>query len=231
MKKKDKKELWIRIRSYQFEDLVPPGLEEKITAFFKGENAGFLAFSDKIARKHQWTRDFACRAVEEYKKFTFLAVISKFQVTPSKNIDTAWHEHILFSRAYRDYCSKILRHTLDHHPELFPADQQTIRYSQQFKSTIKLYTQEFGHEPPGDVWGLAKFKKRESNDDFSSCGGWSSTDEPLHSIFEGQGGEFHGAGASGSWEDASSDSGSSDSGGGDSGAGCSGGCSSGCGGD
>ena len=27
-----------------------------------------------------------------------------FGVTPSKVIDQVWHEHILFSRAYRDFC-------------------------------------------------------------------------------------------------------------------------------
>lgn len=232
---KEKKELWIRIRDYQFSDMVHPNLEEKISAFFNRKSPMLFAFADKISRKHKWKRNFSVRAIHEYKKFTYLAVLSQFQVTPSKVIDIVWHEHILFSRGYRSFCTGVLRYELDHHPELFPMEELTDRYSQQFNKTLNLYRKEFGEEPPSDIWGITKYMKdKDWSDaiDLSSEVG-DSYGDPICSLFEGDDGQFGGGGASGFFGDHDSiDGDEQDSGdSGDSGSSCSSGCSSGCGGD
>lgn len=235
----EKKEVWLRLRNYYFNHVVNPGLFDRIAAKFGKANPSYHAFAHKIAHKHGWKTPFALRALNEYKKFIFLGLVSDFQVTPSKIIDVVWHEHILFSKAYREFCEQVIGQPFDHYPELVPLEDQTGRFSAQYLDTIDLYKKEFSQDPPADIWGNTKFdqeqvkrngytsKKKESLSD--SGDNYDST--PLYSYFEsaaasfpeftGYGdGDFGGGGASGDFSDGNSDS----SDGGSDGGGCSGGC-------
>ena len=127
-----KKALWLRLRQYRFTDIVPPQLWNHVTEAFGGADASTKAFASKIARKHDWSTSFALRAIDEYRKYVFLGVTSDSVVTPSKVIDTVWHEHLLFTRAYREFCQNVLHRDFDHHPELMPTGHQTSVYAQQF---------------------------------------------------------------------------------------------------
>jgi hypothetical protein len=238
----NKKELWLRLCNYHFDNIVPPSLWDNVVSKFGGANASAKAFAHKLAAKRGWKDSFALKAVSEYKKFIYLGVVSDFVVTPSEIIDKAWHQHILFSKAYRNFCSDVIEYEFDHTPELIPLLIQTGIYNAQYLDTLALYKKEFDMEPPADIWGTPKFdenaapvngrsKKKET---VPSDGGSYSDSFPLYmnfdsgnsySGFEGYGGgDFGGAGAGGDWSDSSSsDSGS------DGGSSCSS-CSSGCGG-
>ena len=246
----NKKELWLKLRDYHFDHLVPTNLWEHIAANFGGSNAFSKAFASKIARKHGWKNNFTLRAVKEYKKFVYLGIISDFIVTPSKIIDVVWHEHLLFSKGYREFCTDVIEYEFDHYPELIPLDDQTGQFKAQYLDTLELYTNEFGVEPPDDIWEATKYNnekvtagnhqsKKKGNSPTSS--GNYSSDTPLHGYFDGSavaddndtsGGDFGGGGAGGDWSDADGDdSGSADGDGGGSDSGGDGGsCSSGCGG-
>jgi len=113
---------------------------------------------DKLSRKLGWHRSFALRAIAEYKRFVYLGVVSNFGVTPSKVIDQVWHEHLLFSRAYRDFCAEVLRCEFDHNPELVPVDEETGVFEAQYRATLDAYEKEFGAMPPADIWAIPKFK-------------------------------------------------------------------------
>ena len=241
----NKKELWLKLRGYHFDHLVPTNLWQHISSAFGGADAFSKAFAAKIARKHGWSNAFALHAISEYKKFVYLGVVSDFHVTPSKIIDVVWHEHILFTRAYREFCDGVIAYQFDHHPELIPMADETGRFNAQYLDTVEFYASEFGYEPPTAIWGETKFNKeklkeknyssREKTVYSSDSSNTYYSDDSLSSYFGGStstefgGGDFGGGGASGGWSDGNaSDSGSSD-GGGDSG-GCSGGCGGGCGG-
>jgi hypothetical protein len=251
----NKKELWLKLRAYHFEHLIPTHLWDHIAAQFGGSNAFTKAFASKIAKKHDWDTDYAIKVIVEYKKFIYLGIVSDFQVTPSKFIDVVWHEHILFSKGYREFCSEIINYTFDHSPELMPIQDQTGEFSAQYADTIKLYITEFGTEPPEDIWDTTKYDKtkiadspytsRKKRFDSGSSSYDSNTyysDGPLCTNFDGSagdsidgGGDFSGGGAGGDWSDgdsATGDSGSDSSGdgGGDGGSGCSSSCGGGCGG-
>ena len=236
----NKKDLWLRLKAYHFNHLVPPHLWIKVRAAFGGEEASTKAFADKIARKLDWKHLFTLRAIREYKKFIYLGAVSDFVVTPSKIIDQVWHEHLLFTKAYRDFCSDVLGFSFDHNPELIPMTDQTGTFNAQYLDTLELYKKEFGIEPPEDIWSQPKFDKElvpingyESKKKTAIAGGDSGpyySDTPLYTYFSSDtamlgefggfdGGDGSGAGASDSWSsdsDSGSDSGSS--------------CSSGCGG-
>ncbi|MCW3110842.1 MAG: hypothetical protein JWQ09_5348 [Segetibacter sp.] len=249
----NKKELWLKLKSYHFDHVVPLNLWTHITAVFGGTEPSSKAFASKIARKSGWTKMFALNALSEYKKFVYLGVVSDFPVTPSKIIDQVWHEHLLFSKAYRQFCTDVIDYTFDHNPELIPMTDQTGNFNLQYLDTVALYKMEFGIDPPADIWSVPKFdqkkveatgsfevNKKKNNPtidtyfdaplvsffDISQQGDSSYGSFPEFSGFEG--GEFGGAGAVGSWDstvdlDSSSNS-SSDSGGSDGGSGCSSGC-------
>ncbi len=243
-----KKQLWLNLKNYNFSHLVSPNLWQQLQIHFNGINGPNLAFASKLSRKHGWKQNFALLAIREYKKFIYLGIVSEFQVTPSEIIDTVWHEHLLFTKAYREFCTEVIEYPFDHHPELIPIADQTDSFHAQYQQTLELYTTEFGIDPPEIIWGKPKFdlklidqklvrqvsqkKQSGTNTDFDNS-------IPLISFFtaemlvfssvdypEFNAGDFGGGGAGLSWGDGN-DSGA-DSSGGDSS--CSG-CSSGCGGD
>jgi hypothetical protein len=240
----NKKELWLKLRAYHFDHLVPTNLWQHISSAFGGPDAFSKAFAAKIAGKHGWSNTFALKAISEYKKFVYLGVVSNFHVTPSKIIDVVWHEHILFTKAYREFCDEVIGYQFDHHPELMPMADETGRYNAQYVDTIEFYISEFSFKPPTDVWGETKYDKeklkeknyasRQKTVYVGDSSGTYSSDGSLSTYFDGSaatelgGADFGGGGASGDWSDGNAnDSGSSDSGGdsgGDGGGGCSGGC-------
>lgn len=251
-----KKQLWIRLKHYHFDDVVPSGLKDRVMAMFGGSDASTQAFASKVARKLGWTREFSLRAIEEYRKFVYLGMVSEVSVTPPKVIDQVWHEHLLFSRAYREFCRDVLERDFDHNPELIPSEEQTEAFRAQYDATLNLYRDEFNVMPPADIWGTPKFgtsddriempkpKKNSSGHGVTSSDG----DLPLYLLFDGQGadgglshdamsefgggGGFSGGGSGSGWGDSidsnhGDDAGSSSDGGAGGG---SSGCSSSCGG-
>ncbi len=243
----EKRALWLRLRTYRFDNLVPPHLWDHVVAAFGSTDASTLAFANKLARKLGWSSAFARRAIEEYRKFVYLGVVSDFSVTPSKVIDQVWHEHLLFTRAYREFCRDVLQRDFDHNPELVPSGEQIAVYEAQYQATLDLYHREFHVAPAAAFWNIPKFntdpaRRRSSNppprDAVSSAA--ADLDTPLYLYFDGRndtpsrydmaefgGGDGYAGGGGGSdWSGESSDSGST--GGGSDGGGSS--CSSGCGG-
>lgn len=227
----NKRDLWLRLKAYHFENIVPPKLWLNIARAFGSTNASTKAFAAKIARKHQWKSKFALQAVEEYKKFVYLGLISNSNVTPSKTIDIVWHEHLLFSKAYREFCTNVIERNFDHQPELMAIADQTGQFSRQYLETIELYEKEFGIVPPVAIWGNTKFDKdisdKKNNTAFLATSTHSDpyfSEAPLYTQFSEtnshnfpefngyDGGDFGGAGASGDWSADSSSSDSSDSG-------------------
>lgn len=234
-----KRELWLRLKQYHFDHLVPAHLTDRVRAAFSGADASTQAFATKLVRKLDWKRGFALRAIHEYKKFVYLGIVSENSVTPPKVIDQVWHEHLLFTRAYRDFCRDVLGRDFDHNPELVPSKSQNAVFERQFTATLERYHFEFGKVPPADIWGTPKFvadalskaalEKKKSTamvpriiEDGSSA---SVESDPLYSFFGagsgvgestghadgfGGGGGFSGGGSGDSW-DSASDSGSSSS--------------------
>jgi hypothetical protein len=200
---------------------------DRVQAAFGVADASTHAFANKLARKLGWSVPFALRAIDEYRKFVYLGQVSDFPVTPPKVIDQVWHEHLLFTRAYRVFCDSVLGRDFDHNPELVPLDEQTAEFETQFTATRALYQSEFDREPPAQFWGVPKFagrpepivadKPKLRRDSGSTATTYDDT--PLYAYFgdsSGGGGAGHssmpefgsgdsgGGGGGGSWWDSSS---------------------------
>ena len=81
----------------------------------------------------------ATALVVEMVKFLSLVGHSKEFLTPSLIVDMAWHEFILFTRAYDKFCQQQFGRFIHHQPE----DNKTIN-QQRYYRTLELYYKTFG---------------------------------------------------------------------------------------
>jgi uncharacterized protein (TIGR04222 family) len=115
-------------------------------------------FAERLARENGWTRRYAERVVREYKRFVYLMVTAGRPMTPSDEVDQAWHLHLSYTRSYWErMCGEVLGRPLHHHPtQGGPAE--AAKYDRQYADTRELYRQTFNQEPPEDIWPPASIR-------------------------------------------------------------------------
>ena len=122
-----------------------------------------LPFSARLARDNGWSPAFAARAVEEYRKFCFLAAHAGHPVTPSDEVDQVWHLHLTYSRHYWDaLCRDTLEQPLHHEPTQ-GGSAENRKFHDWYDKTLESYRCHFG-EPPKDLWPAARERFHEGND-------------------------------------------------------------------
>jgi uncharacterized protein (TIGR04222 family) len=111
-----------------------------------------LSFSSRLARENNWTVEFAERVVVEYKRFCILAIRAGHPVTPSEQVDQAWHLHLTYTRSYWDrFCGEVLRRPLHHEPTAGGAVEGG-KFRDWYSRTLDSYQRIFGSKPPEDIW-------------------------------------------------------------------------------
>jgi hypothetical protein len=134
-------ELWQRIRDFAID---APGTT--------------LSFADRLARENNWSRPFARRVVEQYRRFVFLAMVADHEVTPSDEVDEAWHLHLTYTQSYwNDLCRGVLGRPLHHVPTRGGANERS-RHFEQYERTLATYAQWFEEPPPNDIWPPANVR-------------------------------------------------------------------------
>jgi hypothetical protein len=127
-------------------------LWQRIAQFHPDKPGVVLPFSKRLALENGWSRRYALRVVEEYKRFVFLARTAAHPVTPSEEIDQAWHLHMVYTRSYwEDFCGKILERPL-HHSPTEGGKSELAKYMAQYEQTLQTYQETFGHAAPSDIW-------------------------------------------------------------------------------
>ncbi|NIJ20420.1 hypothetical protein FHS95_002112 [Sphingomonas naasensis] len=127
-----------------------------------GPQDAALPFAARLARENGWSRAEAERVIEEYKRFCFLAVTAGHPVTPSDQVDQAWHLHLTYSRDYWErFCPEVLGRALHHGPTAGGSDEQH-RYFTQYAETLRSYERVFG-PPPADLWPDAARRLNEDH--------------------------------------------------------------------
>jgi len=108
-------------------------------------------FSDvefRLVEKEGLPVDDVRVAVDEFRKYMLLRRIYRSQVLPmpSKLVDEVWHQFILFTKDYHNFCNYVFGEYIHHQPTT--ASRQPSRKSiQQF---YRSYRAQFG-EPPS-IW-------------------------------------------------------------------------------
>lgn len=94
------------------------------------------------------TIEEADRLVLKYRRFLKLcAMYPETGIVPSKELDPAWHAHILDTAKYIEDCTNIFGFVLHHFPYLGsrgPEDELLLM--QKFAETCELYLRHFGEE-------------------------------------------------------------------------------------
>lgn len=131
-------------------------LLQKIEAFQFDQHNTLLRFSQRLARENGWTEDFALRVIEEYKRFVFLAMVAGHKVTPSDQVDQAWHLHLTYTRSYwEDLCGKVLKTPLHHGPTR-GGQSESLKFNDWYGRTLASYKTWFNALPPDDIWPDSK---------------------------------------------------------------------------
>jgi hypothetical protein len=108
--------------------------------------------SKRLAEEHKWSESDTRRAMDEYKRFLYLAVRAGHEVTPSRPVDLVWHEHLMHTKHYWDVmCREVLQRDLDHNPGTGTAADDD-RLMGQYQQTLDSYRAAFGFDPPADLW-------------------------------------------------------------------------------
>lgn len=98
--------------------------------------------------QRQWNEDFVNAAVTEYAKFLHLhKTYPDTTLVPGKMVDIVWHEHILHTQNYTDFCQEVFGSYLHHEPKDLSAKEA---YSSD--ATHELYEKTFGYSPPKAYW-------------------------------------------------------------------------------
>jgi hypothetical protein len=135
---------------------IATDLWQRLAEYEIGPQAATLSFAKRLARENRWREDFARRVILEYKRFCYLAVTAREEVTPSDAVDQVWHLHLTYSRDYWDvFCREILGTQLHHGPTR-GGQSERKRYYDQYAATLLLYEEAFGEPPPADIWPGAR---------------------------------------------------------------------------
>ncbi len=127
-------------------------LLERLLSFEFDEPDAKLTFARRLARENGWSASYAKRVISEYKRFLFLAVAAGHVVTPSEQVDQAWHLHLTYTRSYWDYlCPEVLEQPLHHGPTKGGSEEQT-KYKDLYQQTLDSYERLLGQKPPSDIW-------------------------------------------------------------------------------
>lgn len=127
-------------------------LYERIQAFSLDHPDAALPFSQRLANDNGWSLAYAQAVVEEYKKFTFLAIAADHPVTPSDQVDQAWHLHLTYTRSYwEEFCPHVLQTPL-HHDPTWGGEAENQKFDQWYSKTLESYQQFFEQVPSEDIW-------------------------------------------------------------------------------
>ncbi|MBK1834226.1 glycine-rich domain-containing protein [Roseibacillus ishigakijimensis] len=129
------RELWQRLASFSFD--VP--------------GAAFT-FTDRLAKENLWSQGFARQVCEEYRRFLYLCVTAGHPVTPSEEVDAAWHLHLLYTHSYwQDLCQDTLQKEIHHGPTQ-GGEAEDTKHRDWYARTLASYEKEFGQPAPAAIW-------------------------------------------------------------------------------
>ena len=131
-------------------------LYQRIERFSLDQPDHQLSFSQRLAKDNGWSLHYTDKVIEEYKKFVFLAVVAGHPVSPSDQVDQAWHLHLTYTRSYwEEFCPKILQTSLHHEPTRGGLSEK-IKFDELYSKTLESYRQFFDQSPPLNIWPQPK---------------------------------------------------------------------------
>lgn len=133
-------------------------LWQRITAFELDDPDARYPFSARLAQENSWTRAYALRVIDEYKRFVYLCMIAPSPPCPSEQVDEAWHLHLTYTRSYwQEFCEQALERPLHHEPTRGGSSEHA-KHVALYEQTLAEYRRVFQSEPPADIWPPAAIR-------------------------------------------------------------------------
>ena len=126
--------IWLKIKSLEFD--------------YKDVS---LTFSERLASENRWAHWYALDVIEEYKKFLYIMAVSGHPVTPSVEIDQAWHLHLIYSRHYWEDFASFMPFK-PHHGPTKGGGEENKKYNDWYSKTLESYASIFGTNAPVNIW-------------------------------------------------------------------------------
>ncbi len=144
-------------------DIVNFDLWSDIKNFEFGHSDASLSFAERLARDNAWDREFAERVIGEYRRFCYLGMTAGHPVTPSEEVDQAWHLHLLYTENYwTDFCGGVLRQPFHHGPTR-GGRREGEKFHDWYQATLDSYERAFGEPPPVEIWPAAEDRFRNAH--------------------------------------------------------------------
>lgn len=129
-----------------------PELWNKLQKFSFDNPEAKFNFTQRLSRENGWSINYSIRVIEEYKKFLYLSYITKKSLTPSDEVDQAWHLHMVYTESYwKDMCENIFGYKFHHGPTK-GGQKEGEKYNTQYNFTLDVYKQVFDYDAPVDIW-------------------------------------------------------------------------------
>ena len=138
-------------------------LWSKIEQFPIDDPASDFSFSDRLTRENGWSKSKTAAVIKEYLKFVFLACEAGHPVTPSLDVDEAWHLHMIYTRSYwTDLCQNTIERPLHHGPTK-GGSSESSKFHEWYQNTLDSYSRLFDQLPPAEIWPSAKQRFSNQN--------------------------------------------------------------------
>ena len=70
----------------------------------------------RMINKYGWSEPQAKKAFAEMKRFLSAAAVAPKPISPSETVDEIWHNFILFTKDYSEFCNKFFGKFIHHTP-------------------------------------------------------------------------------------------------------------------
>ena len=127
-------------------------LLQRIEAFGFNAPDEPLAFESRLADDHGWTLGYALAVAEEYRRFLVLTQIAGRAVSPSPDVDEAWHLHLTRTAHYEAFCTEVFGRFLHHAPA---RAGEGAKHREMYEATEVAYRAAFAFTPPPVTWPRA----------------------------------------------------------------------------
>ncbi len=103
---------------------------------------------EQVKNNNLWTSEYVDKVFNEFERFMIIKNIDG-ECSPSDDIDLMWHQIILDTELYLNYCIYKFNKIIHHKPSN-AIDQKARKI--RLEKTLKLYKEFFNEEPEQDVW-------------------------------------------------------------------------------
>lgn len=108
----------------------------------------------RLVKHHGHEEGLARKLLKEAKRMLYLHRLTGKNCCPSAKVDDAWHEMLMFTRFYRDFCRLLGKYV--HHvptdPDCETEESRMISGKGPYAETLRLYREHLHDEPDGECW-------------------------------------------------------------------------------